>query len=103
MSDPAIVDAEYVFAEQILDTDVEQDKTSPVVNATFTDHGKPIVVFKGTSGAAESRDNGEGGYANVTDTVSQQDALTYRNRRSRTRSRPTRRPSTPTACDWRCG
>lgn len=58
----------------------EQDKTSPVVNATFTDHGKPIVVFKGTSGAAEWRDNGEGGYANVTDTVSQQDALTYYNR-----------------------
>ena len=29
------------------DTYAEQDKTSPVVNATFTDHGKPIVVFKG--------------------------------------------------------
>jgi len=49
------------------------------VMATFDQNGQPIIVYKGTSGALEWRDNGLGGAYNVTDTYRQQQALNYLN------------------------
>lgn len=48
-----------------------------IINATIDYGGKPIILFKGTTGDLEWRDNGMGGYAGVTDTVQQMAALAY--------------------------
>ena len=45
--------------------------------ATFDVGGKPMVLFGGTGGDVQWRDNGTGGYYNVTDTIGQQWALEY--------------------------
>lgn len=48
-----------------------------VTNAAISYGDDLIVVYKGTAGDMEWRDNGEGGYSNVADTKQQQMALTY--------------------------
>lgn len=48
-----------------------------VTNATITYGKDTIVVYKGTAGDMEWRDNGEGSYSNITDTAQQQKALEY--------------------------
>lgn len=51
---------------------------NPVVNATFVSgESKVYIVYKGTSGAMEWRDNGELGYEDITDTKQQISALEY--------------------------
>jgi len=46
-----------------------------VTNATITYGNDTIIVYKGTGGDLEWRDNGEGAYSNITDTAQQQRAL----------------------------
>jgi hypothetical protein len=78
-----------VYGQMII-KDIEATPASPLsgeaeagrwtVNATIDYGGQPIILFKGTGGDAAWRDNGEGGYASVTDTIEQQAALEYFNR-----------------------
>lgn len=51
--------------------------TQTVTNATISYDNNIIFVYKGTGGDLEWRDNGEGGYSNVTDTAQQEKALEY--------------------------
>ena len=46
-----------------------------VTNATITYGNDTIIVYKGTGGDLEWRDNGEGAYSSITDTAQQQRAL----------------------------
>lgn len=48
-----------------------------ITNATISYGNDLILVYKGTAGDMEWRDNGEGGYYNVADTKQQQIALEY--------------------------
>jgi len=48
-----------------------------VTNATITYGSDTIIVYKGTGGDLEWRDNGEGAYSSITDTAQQQRALQY--------------------------
>jgi len=50
-----------------------------LVMTTIDFNGTPIVVFKGTGGDVQWRNNGDGGYYDVTDTREQQYALNYFN------------------------
>jgi hypothetical protein len=56
--------------------DVVQDNKK-VTNVTMDYNGELIIVFKGTAGNKEWRDNGVGGYSNITDTIQQENALRY--------------------------
>ena len=51
--------------------------TQNVTNATITYENNTIIVYKGTGGDLEWRDNGEGAYSDVTDTNQQKKALEY--------------------------
>jgi len=69
--------------------DVEVHSASPlspgaenekIVLATIDYDGQPIIMYKGTGGDIEWRDNGVGGYYDVTDTREQQYAVEYFNK-----------------------
>src|SRR5699024_1706894 len=47
------------------------------VNATIEYEGSYIVVYKGTAGAKDWKDNEEGGYSNISDTKQQKAAAEY--------------------------
>ncbi|WP_321385112.1 Mbeg1-like protein [uncultured Enterococcus sp.] len=74
--DMMINDVTTEFAGSYED-DNENTITQYSTNATITYGNELIIVYKGTGGDTEWRDNGEGGYSNVTDTALQQAALTY--------------------------
>ncbi len=48
-----------------------------VTNASIEYGDDLIIIYKGTGGPLEWRDNGEGGYSNITDTKQQKKALEY--------------------------
>ena len=52
-------------------------KTQFVTNATISYGNNTIIVYKGTGGDLEWRDNGEGAYSDITDTNQQKKALDY--------------------------
>jgi hypothetical protein len=60
---------------------VDMSTVIPGRDATFRDPstGQFVVVFQGTAAPGEWLDNGQGGYAGVTDTPDQTAALTYFN------------------------
>lgn len=51
--------------------------TQHVTNATISYGNNTIIVYKGTGGDLEWRDNGEGAYSDITDTNQQKKALDY--------------------------
>jgi len=82
-------DSDDYKAMIITDVDVEagsplsssdKKQAEELVMATIDFNGQPIIAFKGTGGDINWRDNGEGGYYNITDSKQQQYALDYFNR-----------------------
>jgi|GEM_PF-449444 len=72
-----------VYSKMII-KDVNTDKVTSkknkslyVTNASIEYGDDLIIIYKGTGGPLEWRDNGEGGYSNITDTEQQKKALEY--------------------------
>jgi len=66
----------------IIDVNTEQvtskkNQSLRVTNASIQYGDDLIIIYKGTGGPLEWRDNGEGGYSNITDTAQQKKALEY--------------------------
>lgn len=55
----------------------DEQHVHPIVNATFLYKKTLIVIFKGTAGPLEWRDNGEGAYPQTLHTAQQENALIY--------------------------
>lgn len=69
-----------MIVKNIENTDANTNGDQKVTNATISYGDNEIIVYKGTGGDLEWRDNGEGAYSEITDTKQQIQALDYYDR-----------------------